>query len=869
MKKLFVILAAVFLAGCVPALAVDLVTATITATNNPANNDTITVNAAVRTWKTTVATPASQILVTNSIGATATNLYTHIAAYGFTGPLTLVRVGTNAVSLAGQPAQAMTVTASGTWATITYTTNTLTTTYAVRVPITVEAVNQRTNIASLLLLTLQDYPSNRFAMSSTFSNFVDTSTVQTLSNKTLSTGSIISGIMLTNSEVRSAQLKHYSNNLALKFYDSAGALEYAIAPDSGGVPSLYYVYSADNTNTPASAAYADQNILNALSGDQRYGKKAVTANSWTGTNTFTRITNSAIVGSAISQATAIGGTVTALTNGYWLSGGITNGAFTNSVLWGTQRFPRLENSALVAADNANVDFGSQTFVGITNGPGGNFSISGIQGGTDGRVLMLHNQTGNRMALLNNTGTAANRILTGTGGDVYFAGQAMVMLIYDASITKWLLMAVSEPPTQHAQPNTFWAGPVSGNATNAAFRQVNIGTFDIIGNLNVTNMNSGTSASASTFWSGAGTWLTPPSALGNTNVYNFESTQFLINNSTNVQIVSGAIITNLSLSGTVSSSTANANITLQPNGTGKVIIKTQTGAAGTRKIGTDEVSNTGTNALQILAEDGSTGLGAGIELSGYARAALGESGGGVLWLGYGSTGADPGIKFGLGSSGASGTERAKVNDLGLSVRTSNGSTSSTAGDLLVGDGVAATSVSSGTGNLNVGSALSVGTTLTIGGSTTTAGAVTTELKRIKALGAMADGAVNTLFTVTIPNASHTAVLHVRVNGAMGAGGTLGARSSASSGNYDIVFTRISGSVAVGTVSAQYGGAAATTPTTESVTTVVTLSAVSGAAGASNTCNVEVTVTRSAGASNNHTCVGIGELINAVATGVTFQ
>lgn len=668
--KIFLLIALVF--SAFTARATDVVTAIITVTNTPSNTDTLTVNGNVRTWKTSVSSIGTDVLIASGIGPTATNLYSHVASYGFSGPLQLTRISTNAITLKGIPAQSMTVSSSGTWATITYSTNTITDTYVVRVPITSEpTATQRTNIASLLLVSLRDYPTNSLTLTTATTNFLDTTTAQVVSNKTLSTGTYIKAGTITNTAAEQITFKYRSSSdigadgyNGIYFTKNAGGDPWIIAPDSAGKPSLY---NANATNPPVLAAdYVPnpQNLLNLLIASNIFGMKTNVANVWTGTNQFSRITNSTIVGSALTQVSDFSGYVSAITNGYWLSGGLTNGALTNTTVYGTfytsgkTSFERVANTALVSGDNASIDFGSGTFVEITSGPSANFTLSGIQGGVNGRLLIIHNATSYSMGILNDTGTAANRILTGTGGDVYFSGSASVILVYDSSQSKWVVIGLSEAPTQHASPNTFWAGPSSGSATNATFRAIDLAT-DVTGILSISNL---------------------PGSYG-TN-YNFDTTQISVDSLTNVTIISGAKFTNTVLRGsssgswtvgsagsftadtartistttgnlTLATSGGNGNIVLDPNGTGKIVIKTQLNAAGPRKIITDETATSATNSISFFPDDGTITYGPGLSLYSYTHGARA----GYSWLGYGGTGK---IQLGLGSDSISGTARVEIN-----------------------------------------------------------------------------------------------------------------------------------------------------------------------------------------------------------------
>jgi hypothetical protein len=161
-----------------------------------------------------------------------------------------------------------------------------------------------------------------------------------------------------------------------------------------------------------------------------------------------------------------------------------------------------------------------------------------------------------------------------------------------------------------------------------------------------------------------------------------------------------------------------------------------------------------------------------------------------------------------------------------------------------------------------------TTRTIGG-TGVPGAAAVQTEITKAVTAFTDTVAKDVFTVTVPNAVHQAVIEIDAIGVMGAGGVVGAGESCRNVKYQVAVNRFTGADAIATVSAAIGGAASTTAGGAAITSVVaTASAMTGAVGAEQTFTILFAITKAGGAGDNHTLVASARVLNQNATGVTI-
>lgn len=377
------------LALALPVQAASLITATITVTNVPSAGDTITVNSDTRTNVAAVVLASKDILIGADIGASATNAFRQFANYQFT-TLSLSFSSSNIIYLAGIADQSVAVSFSGTWATVSLATNTLTSMVTVRVPgASHPTQSAATNMFSVLASDLSTYSTNSVGSTATIlANYVNKTTAQTVATKTIS-DSILRTTEINGSSLSNNRVYFSMTNAGTRFFEPGNTASiWALGAGSNGFPSVWAVlYGADGTNFSFTSPQTNitatpENLVTYYDGDNRYAPKSSMVNL----------------------------------------------------------------STLATGNNAGVDAGTSVNIRIASGPGGAFTINGITGGFAGRPITFFNRTGFNMTFANDSGVdpvATNRIYTLTGADISTTGDGAIKVVYSVSDLRWLVESIRD------------------------------------------------------------------------------------------------------------------------------------------------------------------------------------------------------------------------------------------------------------------------------------------------------------------------------------------------------------------------------------------------------------------------------------------
>jgi hypothetical protein len=103
---------------------------------------------------------------------------------------------------------------------------------------------------------------------------------------------------------------------------------------------------------------------------------------------------------------------------------------------------RRYDTTAVSGNNNNFSTNGYSFVRISSASAA-FTITGLSGGADGKILILYNATTQNMTIANasSSSTAANEILTMSGASVSTVGAGCAEFIYSGTDTKWILLSL--------------------------------------------------------------------------------------------------------------------------------------------------------------------------------------------------------------------------------------------------------------------------------------------------------------------------------------------------------------------------------------------------------------------------------------------
>lgn len=303
------------------------------------------------------------------------------------------------------------------------------------------ASSQAALVTATVTITNAPTNGNTFVLNSstrTWTNVVWSPTVQILTN------SSIGGIM-TNLYMHLAANGSLGVNISTNGTNSFKLYGSTVVVATNNYLSVSYVTNTTDVGSMLRLPFSVQvntnrtnNASYLVEGIDAYATNTFTAASVALTNHVNLSANQTITGAKTFSGANVYSNANQLVDG---------GVVTNVLLYATggyivnPSYTRTNNTALANGNNAALSIADKAYVKLS-GPSAAFTVNGIAGGSDGRIVTLQNSTGYTLTIANDSGTdptAANRIYTGTGGNITQTNNpGTVSLIYDSAASRWVV-----------------------------------------------------------------------------------------------------------------------------------------------------------------------------------------------------------------------------------------------------------------------------------------------------------------------------------------------------------------------------------------------------------------------------------------------
>lgn len=361
-----------------PASAADItrISALLTITNAPTTNgQTLTVNSSTRTWtNNTVLNPAIYILTNSTVNGSTTNLFLHLAQYRFVSSLNVTYADTNALRFQAAVNQPLSVSVGGSWASVTYSTQLVSTpfTVPVRVPFDVENSTNRVTIADLTVRGLNDFATagrgwtNWFLRDPTFSGTFGLAGPQ----------NIVATVVTTNAAIT-------TNDLYLAVDSSANTVLLTLPTAASSSNTVWIVHddggAAASFNITITNATGNDRINGATSYVMNRAYEGATIISRGGTNFYVYAEANHTLGSIARSAIAAG-----TANHVVINDG--SGNLSSEATLGATRFPALTGDVTTAGGSLSTTIAANS-VALTTDTTGNYVADVV--GTANEITSSH------------------------------------------------------------------------------------------------------------------------------------------------------------------------------------------------------------------------------------------------------------------------------------------------------------------------------------------------------------------------------------------------------------------------------------------------------------------------------------------------